>query len=448
MMDIKKTVSFNSRVAYSLTDVAGNLLYCTISSYLLYFYTDVFGLSMVTAGTILFVARIIDAIDAPIWGSIIDHTKSKYGQSRPWFLWLCVPFAVFTTLTFITPNLSHQLKVIYALSTYILAGICYTGIATPITSILPNLTTNSDERIVLNSYRMFGGNIGYVITAAGTLPLVSFLGKGNDQLGFSLTVGLYSLVAIPLFIYAFKNLKEVNASKIEVVPIKNSFKTLIGNWPWIILFSVNLCYWIANIIRASAMVYYFEYSLNMKDYIPLINGISLVQVLGVVLIPFIVKAIGKSRTMIVGLLIASLGQFIMSTGGVNISIIITGWLVACVGTGIAVSMPFAMFSDTVDYGEWKSGFRSSGFLTSIGSSLCIKFSSGIGAFISSIIMTAGGYIANTTQTAKSIASINLSFIYIPIFIWVLGALIMILYHKYEKNEPNILNDLKQRAEAR
>ncbi|MCT3530679.1 MFS transporter [Latilactobacillus curvatus] len=121
-----------------------------ISTYLLYFYTDVFGLSIGVAGTILLLTRCIDMFDAPIWGFLIDHTHTRWGQSRPYFLWLCLPFAVFTWLTFTTPNLSGTTKVVYAAVTYVIAGILYTGISTPMTSILPNLTNDPEQRTVLN----------------------------------------------------------------------------------------------------------------------------------------------------------------------------------------------------------------------------------------------------------------------------------------------------------
>ena len=125
--------------------------------FLLYFYTDVFGLSVAVTGTLLLATRLLDAIDAPLWGFIVDHTKTKYGQSRLYFLWLCVPFAVFMWLTFTTPDLNGTAKVAYAAVTYIAAGVIYTGIQTAITSILPNLSHNSEERVVLNTFRMVGG---------------------------------------------------------------------------------------------------------------------------------------------------------------------------------------------------------------------------------------------------------------------------------------------------
>lgn len=159
------------KTAYSFTDMAGNLLYVTISSYILYFYTDVFGISAAGAGAILLVARIFDAISAPVWGSIVDHTHTKWGQSRPYFLWLAIPFAIATFLAFTAPQIHGTFKLVYAGFTYILAaGVVYTGIQTPITAILPSLTTNGQERINANSFRMVGGALGSFITNTFALP--------------------------------------------------------------------------------------------------------------------------------------------------------------------------------------------------------------------------------------------------------------------------------------
>ncbi|HLX68915.1 MAG TPA: MFS transporter, partial [Verrucomicrobiae bacterium] len=123
--------SFIKRLSYAGSDTAGQLVFSVISFYILKFYTDVFGIAAATAGTILLVARCVDAIDAPVWGIIFDKTHSKWGKSRPWFLWLCVPFAVFGVLTFLTPDLSHGAKVAYAAVTYIICSVLYTGINTP-----------------------------------------------------------------------------------------------------------------------------------------------------------------------------------------------------------------------------------------------------------------------------------------------------------------------------
>lgn len=444
---MQKKLSLTNILAYASTDTAGNLLYCTLTSFILYFYTDVFGISVGAAGTILLVARVIDSLDAPIWGLIIDHTHSKYGQSRPWFLWLAAPFAIFLTLSFLSPDLSTSQKGIYALVTYLITGIIYTGISTPITSILPNLSNDSDERVKLNSYRMVGGNIGYFVTASFTLPLVAFFGGGNDQKGFAITAAVYSVIGLLMFIFAFAKTQEVNSGPQEVqsIPIKDSFKAMRGNWPWVIIVLANVMYWLGNTVRTSTVIYYAQYNLGHLNYASLLNGLVLFQVVGNILIPFMVRKFSKGQTLIIGFSIASLGQILMGFVGSNFGLIAAAWIFTSIGTGIAVSMPFAMLSDTVDYGEWKNGIRSAGFLTAIGSAFCIKMGSGLGGFLPSKIMAAAGYVAHKQQTASALAGIKFSFIWLPAICFMIGAAIMLTYSKFEKKETQIKKDLLERA---
>ncbi|MEH7547556.1 MFS transporter [Neobacillus vireti] len=428
-------------LAYASTDTAGNLLYCTLTSFIMYFYTDVFGISIASAGLILLIARIFDALDAPIWGLIIDHTRTKWGKNRPYWLWLSVPFGLMVFLAFLAPDLSASAKFTYALITYILAGVVYTGIGTPITAILPNLTNNSTERVRLNSWRSNGGMIGYLITASFTLPLVEIFGKGNDKFGFQVTVGIYAVIAIALLLFAFAGTKEINTKSIKSIPIKQSFGAVKGNWPWITLVLAFIFYWLGNTARTSTVIYYSEYNLGNKNLASILNGLVVFQMVSITILPFIVKRFLKTHTQIIGFAIAAIGQVIIAFAGSSASMIIFGWVVASLGTGIAVTLPFAMLSDTVDYGEWKTGIRASGFLTAIGSSFCIKLGSGLGSFIPSIIMEKAGYVANETQSANSLAAIKFCFTWLPAIFFIVGAIIMLNYTKYEKNEANVRNQL-------
>ena len=252
-------LSLKEKIAYSCTDMAGNLLYVTISSYIMYFYTDVFHIppaGALGAGTILLVARFADAISAVVWGSIVDHTNTKWGQSRPWFLWLCVPFAITVWLAFTAPSVPDGApKFWYALITYILAaGAVYTGIQTPITAILPNLTSDPEERMNANSFRMCGGSIGSFITSSFTIPLVGFFGTlvgGGDKTGFMIVTAIWGLIAIALLLFSFKNLNERNyrPELNKPIPLKDSLKAAKGNWPWIILVVAFVIYWIAQSTR-------------------------------------------------------------------------------------------------------------------------------------------------------------------------------------------------------
>ena len=131
-----KSGSYTTRFSYMSSEVAGQLIFCVISFYLLKFYTDVYGISAAVAGMILLFARCVDALDTPLWGLLFEKTHSRWGRSRPWFLWLCVPFALFGVLTFVTPNLAYTAKIVYAVVTYVASSVLYTGINTPVTSIL------------------------------------------------------------------------------------------------------------------------------------------------------------------------------------------------------------------------------------------------------------------------------------------------------------------------
>ncbi len=436
----------SEKLAYSFTDGAGNLLYCTITAYILYFYTDVFGISVAGAGLILLIARFVDAISAPVWGSIVDHTHTKWGQSRPYFLWLCIPFAIATFLAFTAPsNLHGTAKLVYAGVTYILAaGIIYTGIQTPITAILPNLTSNRTERVSANTWRMCGGSFGAFVTQSFALPLVAFFGRGNEKNGFMWVTAIFGIVAIFLFLYAFKELKERNVATTKPIPFKDSLRAAKGNYPWFILVISFVIFWIAQSDRNGIAAYYAKYNMGNVQLASVFNGVGITGMIATMFIPFIVKKTNKTATMLIGLGIACVGQIGFAFVGNNFVLAVTLWIVATMGAAIACAQPFGMLADTVDYGEWKNGIHAAGFLTAVGSAFCIQLGSGLGSFIPSKIMAAAGFIANKTQTAGALTSIRFCFIWLPVIVYIICGLIMCLYFKYEKNEPKIQAALKER----
>ena len=435
------------KLSYSLTDFGGNILFVSISTYLLYFYTDVFGIGIGVAGTILLVTRCVDMFDAPIWGFLIDHTHTKWGQSRPYFLWLCIPFAFFTWLTFTTPNLSGSSKIIYASVVYVIAGILYTGISTPMTSILPNLTNDSDQRTVLNSYRMVGGNVGLLVANGVVLPLVQILGQGNDQRGFSYTMIALGIVSIIAFLIAFLNLREINTTITKSISLRQSVKATKSNWPWILLVISNLLYWIGTTVRSSGMIYYFQYNIHAKSLVAVAGSLSVVAVIGMVSIPLLVKRTNKRTVLIGALLMGALCNMLLQVVGSNQVWVVILYCLGSIGTGVAAAMPFLMLADAVDFGQWKTGIRASGFLTAIGSAFCVKAGSGIGGFIPSQVMQFFGYIPNHTQTSQSLLGINLSFVWIPAILFILASVPMFFYGKFEKNEDKVRAELAKQDMA-
>ncbi|GAF41197.1 hypothetical protein FC83_GL002121 [Agrilactobacillus composti DSM 18527 = JCM 14202] len=433
---------FHRKVTYAFTDMSGNLLYCIISSYMLYFFTNVFGMTVGTAGTLLLVGRVFDAIGAPTMGFLIDHTHSKYGKSRPWFLWMSLPFAVFVWLLFTTPGLTGTAKLIYAGVMYILADLSYTAMSTPITSVLPNLTSNPDDRTLANSIRLVGGNVGNFFAVTFIIPLANVLGGANKQRGWSLAVGIYAIVALILLLIAFFDMREKNIEKNEVITIRESLKAAKSNWPWILIVGANLIYWTAFMVRNSTLAYFFQYNMGHESYISLFNGFSIIQVIGMASVPLFVKFMKKWGTTVFMLVLTCVGQAIIGFAGTNVTAMLVGWCIACIGSGSACTMFFGMVGDTVDYGEWKNGIRANGFLTAIGASFCIQMGSGFGSFIPAQILKGFGFVAGAkTQSASSLTGIRFAFVWLPIIIYAFSIILMVFYRKWEKHEPIVRRDL-------
>jgi len=444
-----KPLPFVERISYSSSDAAGQLVFCVISFYIAKFYTDVAGLSAATAATILLIARMVDAVDAPVWGIIFDKTNSRWGRSRPWFLWLCFPFAIFGVLTFLSPNLGPTAKAFYSGGTYIICSILYTGINTPVTSILSALTPDPRERVVLTTYRMFGSKAGVLLVNASFMPLVAWFGKGNDKLGYMCTMPIYAVGAVMLYLVAFRNLRETVQEKKQSLPIREGFAAIKGNWPWIIIFISCLCFWVAFISRISIVPYYFEYTWHRKDLVPLVNSLDVVSLAGIFMLPWLCKWTAKANIWVWGLVGSVLSQFLVYAGEAahSLPLVFTGWVAGIITSGVAMALPFSLLSDSVDYGEWKSGVRAAGLLTAIGAAFCVKAGSGLGGALPLWILSATGYVANVQQTPRALLGIDIGFIWIPALFYVLATVPVLFYRKFEALEPKIHADLEARRAA-
>jgi GPH family glycoside/pentoside/hexuronide:cation symporter len=347
-----------------------------------------------------------------------------------------------------TPDLSATGKVIYAYVTYIILGIMYAGINIPLSALLPSLTSSSQERTVVNTFRMLGGQAGALIVNAAVLPLVAFFGKGDQQDGFLYTMMLFASVAVVLFFITFKNTKErvqVNGNK--PVPFKQGVKALKGNYPWWILLLVNVLLFIALITAGQSTMYYFTYNLNRIDLVPLLNGLSSLAIVGIIAVPFLAKKFGKRNTLLLGFLIGSIGQILLYLGAeaVSISMIIAGRVFGTIGLGLVAGLKFAMIADTVDYGEWKSGVRAPGLLMAA-STFGVKFGMGIGGAIGAWILSLGGYVANQKQSASALLAIEFNFVWIPLICYIIG-IILVLFYRLEKQEAKIIQDLTEKHQA-
>ena len=221
-IDPDQRLSWREKVGYGLGDTASNLYWKTFEFFLMYFYTDVFGIKAGAAGTMLLVTRIWDAINDPLVGYFADRTRTAWGSFRPYLVWMCIPFAITGVLTFYTPDLSDNGKLIYAYVTYTLVMMAYTAINIPYGALMGVISASSLERTSVSTYRFVLAFVGGIIVQYFTLDLVGFFGGTesvmvdgkettrvlDEQMGFFCTMVVFSVAAVILFLITFATTKE------------------------------------------------------------------------------------------------------------------------------------------------------------------------------------------------------------------------------------------------
>jgi Na+/melibiose symporter-like transporter len=257
--------------------------------------------------------------------------------------------------------------------------------------------------------------------------------------------------AVILYLFAFRNLQETVQEKRKSLPIREGFVAIKGNWPWIIIFTSSLLFWVAFISRVSMVIYYFKYIWHSKELASLANSLDVVSLVGIFLLPWFCKWTAKANIWTWGLIGSVLCQFLVYAGGAvhSLPLVFTGWVGGIITSGVAMTLPFSLLSDSVDYGEWKSGVRAAGLLTAIGAAFCFKAGSGLGGALSGWILGATGYssLPNVEQSAKALQGIAIGFIWIPAVFYALATVPVLFYRKFEALEPKIHAELEVRRAA-
>jgi len=438
-------VSWKERISYGLSDTASNLVYSMVSTYLLFFYTNIYGIDAAAAGTLFLVVRAIDAFSNPFIGILIDKTNTRWGRCRPYFLWFALPLGILATISFLTPDFSPSGKIIYASITYLLLSLVYALINIPISAILPSLTSNPRERVDVNSVRMVLSQIGAGIVTIGTMPLVKMLGHGNQQQGFLLTMLIFSIIGIVLFLITFFNVRERNQpSQAESVPFREGIKSLKGNYPWLIMFVVMIVFFLAYTVSNQMRVYFLTYNFNREDLIPRVMAVSFVcTILAMFTVSFIARGIGNRYTMILGYVVGIIGYLIIyvSIPSLSLSLMYVGTFVSGLGIGYSLGLKFAMIADTVDYGEWLSGKRANGLIYST-IVFATQLGTGIGGFAGGWLLSLGHYVPKAAQQPLSaLKAIEDSYIWVPVIASVI-VIILLCFYGLDKKMDTVHGDLK------
>lgn len=418
------------RISYGLSDAADNLVFQVMTTYLLFFYTDVYGLSAGAVAILFVVARIADVFESLIIGIMIDRTHSRFGKSRPFFLWYALPYVIFAVLTFVTPNFSATGKLIWAYVTYLGLGFFYTAVNLPITSILPTMSQNERELTLLGVIRQFFGSSVQIIVSVFTLPLVALFGQNNQQRGFLLTISFFGAISLFLIWNTFFHVRErFSEPEKSHQPLKRVLPMVLKNKPWLVISVVILLFWLVTAIKNQTAIYYFKYTLNNENLVPIANSFTLASLVGVVLIMALTNHYSNKRTMLTGILAAFIGQLVMAAGVYlpNLPVLFTGIVINSVGHGMIVGLVSIMIADTIRYGA-TMGIQAEGILAS-SDNFGVNVGLGVGGLITAVLFEWSGYVSNHAQNVATLHMINVNYIWIPLVIYVAMFLTLLMYNE-------------------
>ncbi|WP_302471898.1 MFS transporter [Blautia massiliensis (ex Durand et al. 2017)] len=434
-------------MAYGCGDFSSNIMYSAMAAFLMFYYTDYIGVSAAVVGSIMLFSRIFDGISDLIMGVIIDRTKSPFGKARIWILRLVIPYAIGTVLLFSVPaGWSEMAKYVYIFFSYNIAfTVLFTGINLPYATLTALMTQDQYERSVLSIFRMILATCGTLFIKTCTLPVVKFF--GDDARAWTYTFVVFGALEIITFMITFLFTRErVNTSedKRMSIPISLGFKALVKNKYWFMATLNLVLIFIAQGVNGSSEVYYAKEVLGNGNLVGTFSvALQVTQIVCMFFIAGFVKKFGKRNVLMTGAAIMIVGYGIMGIGAERLPVLIAGCMLRGVGNaGISACM-FAMVTDTIEYGEWKTGIRTEGLINSA-ASFGQKIGNGLSNVVMGAILAAGGYVGTAaTQTASAISAIKVSYIYVPIVLTVAQIIVLAFYH-LDKEYDTILENIKKR----
>lgn len=476
MSEIAKA-GLSEKIGYGFGDMSSSMFWKIFSYYLPFFYSNIFGLSLAHAGTLVLVTKLYDAVSDPVMGLIADRTNTRWGKYRPYLLWIAIPFAVAGILAFFTPQTdNYTFKHVYAYVTYILMMTVYTAINVPYGAMLGVMTDDSREKSVFSSFRMFFAFIGSFIAMGSFEPLLklrqSILGTlpaewtlaDSTPADWTIAVSVIGIVCAVLFILSFVMTRErVTEAEMAKEPVKENskaaaktsvaedLKALVANGPWWMLLGGGIAILLFNCVRGGAAAYYFADVLGTNAIFTLalfltVGEIS--QLVGVVVTVPVSEKIGKKATFLLVLVavtvLSVIVAFLPETPAGMWALLVSQILI-CVAIGINSPLLWSMFADVADYSELKNGRASTGLIFS-SSSMAQKFGAAFGSAIVLWVLMAFGYdnAKGAVQTPEALATIKALISWIPAIGSAAGIAIMLGYPLTDKKMSEIRQELSKK----
>jgi glycoside/pentoside/hexuronide:cation symporter, GPH family len=422
-------LTWREKISYGVADMGFNFYWTNIATFLMIFYTDVFGISAAAAGSMLFAIKLVNAFTDPMVGALADRTRTRFGKFRPYLVWMALPLAAAAVLTYTTPGLEPGGKLIYAYGTYLFMMVCYTGINIPYNALSGVMSSDPQERTTINGLRFIFAFSGSTLVTAATPFLVKWLGHGNERLGWQLTMGFWGVAASGLFVVTFLNTRErIAPPPSQQSNVRQDLKDLTQNGPWMVLFFLALIIMMTITLRTATAAYYFKYYVKRPELLAaFVPAYMAAAALGASITPLLTRFLDKRRL----LMLLMTGTGILSIAFFFIPKDQIAWMFALqIATGLVLGpkspLAFAMYADTADYNEWRTGRRATA-MTFAAATFSQKLGTALAAVVMGWVFTSLGYVANATQTPESQTGIVLLISIIPAVFAFLAAAVMMFY---------------------
>ena len=472
-------LSVIEKVGYSLGDLAANLVFQTLVTYLAYFYTDIYGLKTNDASALILTVGLIAAFGFnPIIGALADRTSSRWGKFRPWILWTAVPLGVIALLAFSTPDFSYKGKLIYAVVTYTLLLLLYAANNLPYAALSGVITGDMKERNSMSAYRFVAVMFAQFFVQVFMYSIIISAGHGDKAVGIEKVMTWLAIIGTIMLIVTFLTTKERIVPKPEQKSsLKQDLSDLFKNKPWVIMLTLTTLVFITLAMKGGAYVYYFENYVDkerLTTFItPILNAFTsaginffgedpvsagfglfnaggiIFMIVGITISKWLADKYGKRDVFGIGLFISTLFILVFyffppkAVGLMYASQILHGFTY-----GVTIPLLWAMIADVADYSEWKNNRRATAIVFS---AMMVGLKGGltIGSSLLTWLLGLYDYIPNseTTQSATAINGTRLLVSVFPSIPFLVGAGMLFFYKINKKMEVQIESDLKQRRVA-
>lgn len=456
------TLRLREKICYGVADFGGNLYWNTFGTYLLFFYTDVFGIPAAAAGTLWLVAWLLDGAMNPVMGIVADRTETRWGKFRPYLLWVCVPLTVVVILTFTTPHFAPEGKLIWAYATLVPVMILFAAYTVPYSSMLGVISSDPVERTSLASIKFICAYSGAMIVAGSLLPMARALGGGNPARGWQLTFVIYGIVYLVLIGFTFFGTRE----RLRPIPrgkssVKDDLRDLLRNRPWIILALMIITFSLISGIRGTVTAHYFKYFVGTRSislpfaggprtfsFVELVSAFNaagmVAAVIGIMLLNWFVRPLGKKRT--IGILVAlafvnNVAFFFLKPD--QLAVMFSLNLLGGFAMAALFTLLWSMFADVADYSEWRTGRRATGLVFSV-CLMCTKIGGSLSGAGAGWLLAWVGFQPNVAAAPKVLHGLVLLMSLIPAAIGVVSLVLVFFYPLSKKRLAEIESDLHAR----